>query len=223
MARRRARPVATREESLEPACATCPACGRTMWAAYTNRRTLVTLAALLRLRLLIRRCPHADCSRYRRPYRPEAEGSLALPEHEFGLDVIALIGALRYGQHQSVPEMHRTPLTPEVVEAIRSAPPVLSPCLIPVEHDPSRPVSRSVLNDWMRKVKERAGVDVERLGFHACKRAGIRTREFRALPAKVQEQLTGTTHAMLRAVYDEVPFEELPEAMETLRTARRRA
>jgi hypothetical protein len=39
----------------------------------------------------------------------------------------------------------------------------------------------------------------------------------------VQEQLTGTTHAMLRAVYDEAPFEELAEAMETLRTARRRA
>jgi integrase len=116
-----------------------------------------------------------------------------------------------------------TPLTPEAVEAIRSAPPVLSPWLIPAEHDPSRPVSRSVLNDWMRKVKERAGVDVERLGFHAYKRAGIRTREFRALPAKVQEQLTGTTHAMLRAVYDEVPFEELAEAMETLRSARRRA
>jgi hypothetical protein len=62
----------------------------------------------LRLHLAIRRCPHADCPRYHRPYRPEAEGRLALPHHEFGLDVIALIGALRYVQHQSVPEMHRT-------------------------------------------------------------------------------------------------------------------
>ncbi|HEX2081524.1 MAG TPA: ISNCY family transposase [Longimicrobium sp.] len=79
-----------------------------MWAAWTNRRTLVTLTGLLRLHLSIRRCPHADCPRYRRPYRPEAEGALALPHHEFGLDVIALIGALRYVQHQSVPEMHRT-------------------------------------------------------------------------------------------------------------------
>ncbi len=108
MARRRARPAATREESLEPACTVCPACGQNMWAAYRNRRTLVTLSGLLRLRMLIRRCPHADCPRYHRPYRPEAEGALALPEHEFGLDVIALIGALRYVQHQSVPEMHRT-------------------------------------------------------------------------------------------------------------------
>jgi hypothetical protein len=29
-----------------------------------------------------------------------------LPQHEFGLDVIALIGALRYGEHKSVPEIH---------------------------------------------------------------------------------------------------------------------
>jgi hypothetical protein len=107
MARRHSRPAPTREESLEPACKACPACGRAMWAAYTNHRTLVTLTGLLRLHLAIRRCPHSDCPRYHRPYRPEAEGALALPEHEFGLDVIALIGELRYVQHQSVPEMHR--------------------------------------------------------------------------------------------------------------------
>lgn len=75
----------------------------------------------------------------------------------------------------------------------------------------------------MQKVKERAGVDVERLGFHAYKRAGTRTKEFRALLPKVQEQLTGTPHAMLRAVYDEVPFEELAEAMESLQQARKKA
>ena len=108
MARRRARPRATQEQSLEATSTACPSCGQPMWAAYTNHRTLVTLTGLLRLHLAIRRCPHADCPRYHRPYRPEAEGRLALPHHEFGLDVIALIGALRYVQHQSVPEMHRT-------------------------------------------------------------------------------------------------------------------
>jgi hypothetical protein len=35
-------------------------------------------------------------------------------------------------------------------------------------------------------------------------------------PPKVREQLTGTTHAMFGAVYDEVPFEEFAEAMEAL-------
>ena len=40
------------------------------------------------------------------PLRPEQEGRHALPEHEFGLDVIALIGTLRHAQHRSVPEIH---------------------------------------------------------------------------------------------------------------------
>jgi hypothetical protein len=106
MARRHARPTPTVEQSLEPICTACPSCGRAMWAAYTNHRTLVTLGGLVRLHLSIRRCPHKDCSRYHRPYRPEAEGALALPHHEFGLDVIALIGALRYAEHKSVPEIH---------------------------------------------------------------------------------------------------------------------
>jgi len=39
--------------------------------------------------------------------RPEAEGRIVLPEHEFGLDLIALVGALRYTQHRSIPEIHR--------------------------------------------------------------------------------------------------------------------
>ena len=30
-----------------------------------------------------------------------------MPEHHFGLDVIALIGVLRYQQHRSVPEIHQ--------------------------------------------------------------------------------------------------------------------
>jgi hypothetical protein len=79
-----------------------------MWYGYSNFRTLVTLDGLVRFKLKIRQCQDAECPRHRHPYRPEAEGALALPHHEFGLDVIALIGALRYVQHQSVPEMHRT-------------------------------------------------------------------------------------------------------------------
>jgi hypothetical protein len=39
--------------------------------------------------------------------RPEEEGRWALPHGEFGLDVIALVGTLRYISHQSVPEIHQ--------------------------------------------------------------------------------------------------------------------
>jgi hypothetical protein len=71
-----------------------------MWAAYHNYRTLTTLTAVVRLTLQIRRCLSPACPQFQQPYRPEEEGRLALPKHEFGLDVITLIGTLRYAQHR---------------------------------------------------------------------------------------------------------------------------
>jgi hypothetical protein len=73
---------------------------------YENRRTVVTLGGMLGLRMRISRCENVSCKRYHKPYRPEAEGALVLPQHEFGLDVVALVGALRYQEHRSVPEIH---------------------------------------------------------------------------------------------------------------------
>src|SRR5882757_11452816 len=90
---------------LTPDRTACPQCSRPMIADYANRRTLHTLVGVTRLNLTIRRCRHAGCARYKKPYRPEAEGSFALTRHEFGLDVIALIGRLRYAEHRSVPEI----------------------------------------------------------------------------------------------------------------------
>jgi hypothetical protein len=78
-----------------------------MWLDYDNFRTVSTLHGLVRLRMKIRRCHHDTCERHLRPYRPEVEGRYVLPQHEFGLDVIALVGALRYGEHRSVPEIHQ--------------------------------------------------------------------------------------------------------------------
>jgi hypothetical protein len=37
---------------------------------------------------------------------PSLEGKWALPHGEFGLDVIALVGTLRYQQQRSVPQIH---------------------------------------------------------------------------------------------------------------------
>jgi hypothetical protein len=73
---------------------------------YENWRAVVTLRGMQGLRLRIRRCENPACERYHRAYRPEAEGALVLPQHEFGLDVLALVGALRYQEHRSVPEIH---------------------------------------------------------------------------------------------------------------------
>lgn len=87
---------------------------------YENRRTLVTLTGTVRLRLKIRRCEAINCPRFHKPYRPEAEGALALPQHEFGLDVVALVGALRHREHRSVPEIHALLLGRGVAIAERS-------------------------------------------------------------------------------------------------------
>src|SRR5215217_1923046 len=95
MARVSARPRPERERVLVPARQACPGCGGHMRLRYENRRTLVTLSGPVRLRLRIRRCEAPGCPRFHVPYRPEAEGALALPQHEFGLDVIALVGVLR--------------------------------------------------------------------------------------------------------------------------------
>jgi len=105
---KRAHPRATAQQVLQPVHTHCTSCGRRMWFSYRDKRVLITLEDIIHLRLHIHRCPNAACPRYHRPYRPEAEGRLALPKHEFGLDVIALIGTLRYQEHQSVPEIHRT-------------------------------------------------------------------------------------------------------------------
>ncbi len=71
--------VADREQILTPVCQACPVCGQAMRIRYENRRTLVTLAGTVRLRLKIRRCEAINCARFHKPYRPEAEGALALP------------------------------------------------------------------------------------------------------------------------------------------------
>jgi hypothetical protein len=106
MARLLARAEPARERVLVPVRQNCPGCGGHMRLRYENRRTLVMLSGSVRLRLKIRRCEHEGCARHHLAYRPEAEGAMALPQHEFGLDVVALVGALRHRDHRSVPEIH---------------------------------------------------------------------------------------------------------------------
>jgi hypothetical protein len=106
MPRRTARPQPTRDLDLPTLTRTCPECGVALWAAYKTRRTVTTLDGLIRLGLQVRRCRHRECRRFGVPIRPEQEGRMVLPQHEFGLDVIALVGQLRHAQHRSLPEIH---------------------------------------------------------------------------------------------------------------------
>jgi len=105
--RRRPRPQPDRDLRLTPVLQDCPECQHRLWARYDNYRTITTLDGVLRLTLSVRRCHNPDCPRFQEPYRPEAEPHFALPYHEFGLDVMALVGRLRHAEHRSIPEIHR--------------------------------------------------------------------------------------------------------------------
>jgi hypothetical protein len=107
MARRQPRPRAPYQRVLEPLRERCVGCGGPLWVAYHSHRTVLTLAGAYRLTIKVRRCQRPVCARFHRPYRPEEEGVWALPQMEVGLDVVALVGALRYAEHRSVPEIHR--------------------------------------------------------------------------------------------------------------------
>ena len=106
MPRRSARPPADQTLELPTHSRACPACAGPLWSAAMAQRTVVTLEGLLRLRLQIRSCRNPKCPRHKVCLRPEQEGRFALPQHEFGLDVIATVGRLRHAEHRSVPEIH---------------------------------------------------------------------------------------------------------------------
>lgn len=106
MSRRGSRPEAKDEKRLEVQSTKCIACGKEMWVAYQKERKIVTLQGLSRLTLVARQCRTKERARYKRACRPEEEGRLALPHGECGLDVIALVGTLRYREHRSIKEIH---------------------------------------------------------------------------------------------------------------------
>jgi hypothetical protein len=107
MARKECRPEAQEERLLTPQRSHCAACGQPMLFAYRTQRTMTTVQGICRLTLRVRRCRNQACPHYHGISRPEEEGRWAFPHGEFGLDVIALVGALRYTSHRSIPEIHQ--------------------------------------------------------------------------------------------------------------------
>lgn len=93
------------DPGTSPHTRACPSCGGPPWSANKAQRTVTTLLGLIRLRLPVRSCRNPGCPRRGACLRPEQEGGFSLPQHEFGLDVIALIGRLRHAEHRSLPEI----------------------------------------------------------------------------------------------------------------------
>jgi integrase len=110
-----------------------------------------------------------------------------------------------------------TPLSQRAVEVLQAvARTDGSPWVFPAPADPRRPVSNETLNLWMRRTKKRLGIDIRGLGYHGEKRAGIRDPRFRALPASVQEAISGTAFETLRRVYDYVGLDDMRQAVQLL-------
>src|SRR6266700_1326912 len=107
MARKSSRVQASTERTLTCVRTHCGSCGSPITVAYRTQRTITTLQGNCRLTLRVRRCRNPACAWYHRGFRPEEEGKWALPHGEFGLDVIALVGSLRYASHRSIPEIHQ--------------------------------------------------------------------------------------------------------------------
>jgi hypothetical protein len=107
MGRRGSRSAAAHEQTLSPQREQCSVCGQRLWVAYHHHRTVVRLDGLWRLTIRVRQCVNAACLQYHRAVVPEEAGAWALPQGEFGLDVIAFIGQLRAREQRSVPQMHQ--------------------------------------------------------------------------------------------------------------------
>jgi hypothetical protein len=95
----------THERVLSPEQEQCPSCGQRLWIAYHEHRRVGRLDGVWRLTLRVRRRPNQACLASHRPYVPEEAGAWALPQGEFGLDSIAVIGHLRSREQRRVPQI----------------------------------------------------------------------------------------------------------------------
>ncbi len=107
VARQSSAPLPTHACDLAVCHVVCATCSHPLHRVHRAQRTIRQLDGVWRLTLSLVRCHNHSCSSYHRLCRPEAEGAWALPHSEFGFDVIALVGQLRYTQHRSIPEIHQ--------------------------------------------------------------------------------------------------------------------
>ena len=86
----------------------CLECHRTLREAVAvSRRTVITLAGVIKLNHAGYRCPDPQCVGHARTYRSAQADALALPHFTYGLDIVLLVGQLRLREHQTVDEIHQ--------------------------------------------------------------------------------------------------------------------
>lgn len=86
----------------------CSDCQRTLREVKTlSKRTVVTLAEVIKVTHAGYRCPDGECPGHQRTYRSVEADALALPGFTYGLDIVLLVGQLHLGKHQTVDEVHQ--------------------------------------------------------------------------------------------------------------------
>ena len=119
------------------------------------------------------------------------------------------------------------PLTPGAVAVLRELPSrgIGDAPVFPSNADPAVPTGRNSFQIWLRRAKARclrgaSALERETLrsrlkgiGYHAEKRAAVRSRQARQLPPKIQEAYFGTRYETLKNVYDEVAPDDIRNAM----------
>ena len=86
----------------------CSDCQRTLREVKTlSKRTVVTLAGVIKVTHAGYRCPDGECPGHQRTYRSVEADALALPGFTYGLDIVLLVGQLHLGNHQTVDEVHQ--------------------------------------------------------------------------------------------------------------------
>jgi hypothetical protein len=93
--------------SFKPERKICPLCQSPLVYAYETKRYVIKLEGVYLLFSEFSKCSNPDCSKNKPAYAPEAESRLVLPHYSFGLDIIALIGELRYSEHKSISEIDK--------------------------------------------------------------------------------------------------------------------
>lgn len=85
----------------------CFLCEGPLQVCQHRKRTIHRLDETIALTLRDKRCLNGACPAPKLRYRPVEEPLLALPEHEFGLDVVMAIGSMRLRDDFSFPRIHQ--------------------------------------------------------------------------------------------------------------------
>jgi len=85
----------------------CPLCDGELQVCQHRKRRIHLLDDTIALTLRDKRCRNPACPSPQLRYRPVEEPLLALPEHEFGLDVVMAVGFMRLRDDFSFPRIHQ--------------------------------------------------------------------------------------------------------------------